>query len=326
MSKNLSLSPEADALNAVLLAVRQAADVLCDRWTLSILLLQFAGLTRSSEFRSRTRIASRQLTQRLKVLEAQEIVVRMPYSRRPLRYGTHLTTMGQALHDVFACMVAWERKYGLPSKCNVEISHSGCTNHFADPQLTCNFCKAPVTARDVVVRRTGRSKANRLPDKKTTYRRTTHPSIESSFALPLESAIDILGDKWTIEILVVVLFKVESFVEIQNLTGISTNILSDRLTRLLAKGLLRRTSAEEQVRKGSYRITEKGIAFYPILVAIQEWADDWLPNRLRSPMILEHQPCTKRLSLKLRCNHCQNEITFGDSHFHVGEDIETAKP
>ncbi len=312
-------APDSSALNAVLLAVRQAADVLCDRWTLSILLLGFAGVSRFGEFRARTGMASRQLTQRLKTLESQEIVVRMPYSRRPLRYGTHLTTMGQALFDVFACMVSWERAHGSSMELfPVRISHGQCVNPCAEPELICVHCQTPVLARDVSVIETRQNQLESLPTKKTVYRRTANPTRAHQMGLPLVDCIDVLGDKWTIEILVIVFMRVGSFVEIQRVAGISTNVLADRLARLVRMGLLRQTTVEENYRRGSYRITEKGIAFYPILIAIQAWADEWLPNRLRSPLHLKHRPCAGQLNLAVRCAACHKSMSALDSSFQIG--------
>ena len=318
MSSRQRSAPDPRAINAVLIAVRQAADVLCDRWTLSVLLLAFAGVSRFSDFRALTGMASRQLTERLRKLEAQEIVVRMPYSRRPLRYGTHLTTMGQSLFDVFACMASWERGFGVSeAEVAVQISHPHCTAAVASPELICVHCQTPVTARDVGELEPGRHELERLPAKATTYRRTATSSAFGAAGLPLSDCIAILGDKWTIEILVIVFMRVGSFVEIQRHSGISSNVLTDRLSRLLEMGMLRQTTAEEGGRAGSYRITDKGIAFYPILLAIQAWADEWLPNRSRSPLRLEHRPCAQPLKLAIGCAACAGRMTAGESRIEI---------
>lgn len=318
MPSSRPATPDPVAINAVLIAVRQAADVLCDRWTLSILLFAFAGASRFSEFRKSTGMASRQLTQRLKRLEANEIVVRMPYSRRPLRYGTHLTTMGQSLFDVFACMAKWEQEFGAcETTTTVRFSHPHCKNPNARPELICEHCQTPVTARNVGELQSGHQELERLPAKTTPYRRTTPSSANPSTDLPLSDCTAVLGDKWTIEIIVIVFMRVGSFVEIQRHSGISSNVLADRLAHLLSIGMLRQTNTDEDGRKGSYRITDKGIAFYPILLAIQNWADEWLPNRLRSPLRLFHQPCAKPLKLAIGCATCGQPMTAGESRFEI---------
>jgi len=307
------------AINAILAAVRQAADVVCDRWTLALLLQAMMGVSRSGEFRQRTGMASRQLSQRLKALEAQEIVVRMPYSRRPLRYGTHLTTMGEALFDVFICMLAWEQKYCTENQeRKVRVSHKGCNNAFATPELVCGTCEQPLAAHNVVKLKAQRLEFERLPVKVASYRRTTQSSSAGGDVGPLAEGFAILGDKWTIEILVILFMGVDSFVGIQRHTGISSNVLTDRLTNLLSRGVLRQATEGEQGRIGSYRLTRKGFGFYPILLAIQAWADAWLPGRLHSPLKLEHQPCARPLALEVRCATCLEPIAAAQCQFEIG--------
>jgi len=110
---------------------------------------------------------------------------------------------------------------------------------------------------------------------------------------------------------------VESFVEIKGHAGISSNVLTDRLAHLLASGVLRQTTDDEPGRTGSYRLTNKGIAFYPILLAIQAWADAWLPDRLHSPILLEHLSCARPLELTLRCEGCGAPMTAAESEFQI---------
>jgi DNA-binding HxlR family transcriptional regulator len=113
--------------NAVLIAVRQAANVICDRWSLVVLLLAHAGTSRFGDFRAASGMANRQLTGRLTLLEEREILVRLPYSRRPLRYGYHLSHMGLGLFDVFATMARWESQWH-PAGGHAEllIEHTTC--------------------------------------------------------------------------------------------------------------------------------------------------------------------------------------------------------
>ena len=103
--------------------------------------------------------------------------------------------------------------------------------------------------------------------------------------------------------------RIASFGAFQAHTGISTNILADRLTRLVAAGVLRQSSADEPGRTGSYALTERGVAPYPILLALQAWADDWLPDRLRSPLRLKHRPCGEALRTALACAACDQALT-----------------
>ena len=95
MTRPQIAASDAVALNAMLMAVRQGADVVCDRWSLSLIIAAFLGDTKFAEFERRTGIASRLATMRLRTLVEQGIMVRLPYSIRPLRHEYRLTIMGE---------------------------------------------------------------------------------------------------------------------------------------------------------------------------------------------------------------------------------------
>jgi DNA-binding HxlR family transcriptional regulator len=60
--------------------------------------------------------------------------------------------------------------------------------------------------------------------------------------------------------------------------GIPTNILSDRLQRLLASGVVERAPAAEGAKHLAYRLTEKGAALRPVMKAMRDWALAWEPG------------------------------------------------
>jgi DNA-binding HxlR family transcriptional regulator len=218
--------------------------------------------------------------------------------------------MGRSLFDVVACMVGWEQRHaGNNHGTVVQITHRACTAGTIAPELICLHCGTPVYARDVTVLPAPSAKIRELPLKKASYRRAATSRGVGSAHLPLPQCMEIVGDKWTIEILVIIFMRVGSFVDMQKFSGISSNVLSDRLTRLLKLGVLRQTTTTEAGRAGSYRITDKGAAFYPILLALQAWADDWLPDRLRSPLALTHRPCGRPLKLAVACSACGDSMT-----------------
>lgn len=59
--------------------------------------------------------------------------------------------------------------------------------------------------------------------------------------------------------------------------GIASNILNNRLTRLTEAGLLTRHEDPGHRQKVQYRLTEAGIQLVPVLVALGEWGNRWLP-------------------------------------------------
>jgi DNA-binding HxlR family transcriptional regulator len=316
-------------INAVLTAVRQAANVLCDRWTLLLLLAAHGGTTRFADFRERCGCASRLLTARLTLLEEQEVLVRMAYSRRPLRHGYHLTPMGLALFDTFAALLAWEQRWhpssggssgGSAGGPGLALDHGACGTRGVRPKTVCASCGEAVTARDVSLHIHHKEMRER-PDRAAAYRRARAGAAADASALasPLPHALAIFGDQWSIEVLMCAFVQVDSFSGFLANTGMSTNILADRLSRLVEAGVLRREPGTDGAARGRYRLTEPGVDLFNVLVCIEAWADHWLRDRTRSPMRLVHTGCGHALRLAVRCGECHQALTRADCHVRTGE-------
>ena len=67
--------------------IARALAVVGDRWTVLILRELFLGVKRFEEFQQQTGMSPHLLSTRLKRLEAEGIVVRRPYSERPVRHA-----------------------------------------------------------------------------------------------------------------------------------------------------------------------------------------------------------------------------------------------
>lgn len=90
---------------------------------------------------------------------------------------------------------------------------------------------------------------------------------------PINAAVEALGDRWTMLVLRDIVFGGRRhFRELQNgsLEGIASNILSDRLKRLVNSGLLSHEAAGRG-RRSAYRLTDAGIDTIPVMVALGTW-------------------------------------------------------
>ncbi len=97
---------------------------------------------------------------------------------------------------------------------------------------------------------------------------------------PISSALDVLGDKWTLlvmrDMLLVGKQHYREFLASEE--GIATNILADRLARLDACGLVERTTDDPRSGKQAYRPTEKGRDLIPVLLELMSWSDQHDPG------------------------------------------------
>lgn len=83
-----------------------------------------------------------------------------------------------------------------------------------------------------------------------------------------------LGDRWSLLIVRdMMLGDAQSFAALQkNHEGIATNILTNRLRKLAAEGIVSMTPDPSDRRKRIYRLTAKGIALAPVLTELVLWA------------------------------------------------------
>jgi DNA-binding HxlR family transcriptional regulator len=91
---------------------------------------------------------------------------------------------------------------------------------------------------------------------------------------PVSIALDLFGDRWSLLIVRDMMVRgYRTFREFQRSgEGIATNILSDRLQKLEANGILAHEAVNGDGRSTHYRLTEKGIALAPVLLEVLLWS------------------------------------------------------
>lgn len=93
---------------------------------------------------------------------------------------------------------------------------------------------------------------------------------------PVACALDIFGDRWTLLVIRDLLLGKSRFKDFAaSPEGIPTNILSDRLNRLLTHQIVAQISASEGSKHLAYELTDKGRALIPVLRAMRDWGLAW---------------------------------------------------
>jgi DNA-binding HxlR family transcriptional regulator len=90
---------------------------------------------------------------------------------------------------------------------------------------------------------------------------------------PVSISLELFGDRWSLLIIRDLMVRGHrTFKDFQQSgEGIATNILSDRLRRLEAAGILTAEPEEEDRRRVGYRLTKKGIDLAPVLLELLIW-------------------------------------------------------
>jgi len=96
----------------------------------------------------------------------------------------------------------------------------------------------------------------------------------------IERTLDLIGDRWTFLVLrQVLLYRATRFTEFQSALGIAPNMLTDRLDKLIAAGILEKRAYREDGARSrfSYHPTPAGEKLIVVLGALQQWGDENVP-------------------------------------------------
>jgi DNA-binding HxlR family transcriptional regulator len=118
------------------------------------------------------------------------------------------------------------------------------------------------------------------------------------------AALAIVGEKWTFLVLREAFNGVRRFDDIRRRISAPRQILSDRLARLVEEGLLRKVPYREpgQRARSEYRLTEKGLALFPLMVALLEWGNAYAASPDGPVVDLRHRDCGAPVHLRLSCD------------------------
>lgn len=89
---------------------------------------------------------------------------------------------------------------------------------------------------------------------------------------PVARTLDLIGDRWSLLIIRDAMDGARSFTDFQQRTGVARNILTDRLRRLVDRGLLERETAASG-RRQVYVLTDAGRDLFTVIVAVRQWGE-----------------------------------------------------
>ena len=89
---------------------------------------------------------------------------------------------------------------------------------------------------------------------------------------PVSCTLDVLGDRWSLLVVRDVVRGKRRYAEfLESPEGIPTNILADRLKRLVAKGIVKAKRYSDHPPRVEYHLTAKGEDLRPVMRAMVEW-------------------------------------------------------
>ena len=106
-------------------------------------------------------------------------------------------------------------------------------------------------------------------------------------------ALEVIGETGTMLVLREVFNGVRRFDDMRRHSGVSRQVLSNRLASLVEHGILRREPYQDEGSRvrHEYRLTEKGLALYPVIAALAQWGERYLADPEGVPVEFEHRGC-----------------------------------
>jgi DNA-binding HxlR family transcriptional regulator len=301
-------------------SVRKTVEIVLDSWTFLIVREAFFGVRSFEKFQRRLGIPRQTLSTRLSMLTDNDILV---IGARPGERGKSyfLTKRGKDLFSTMLSLMEFGDKWLTQgAEPPLKLIHTTC-GHTCDPVTVCSECHEPIKAREVSFR-DGPGAGYSPYEVKLKSRRSSDPALlERVRPCSVARSLQIIGDRWSFLIIREGFFGVRRFDEMIEKLGIATNILTDRLTRLVESGVFRKERYGANGDRFEYRFTEMGRDLYQPMIVMMRWGDRWLSDG-KPPLTLRHRLCNSDFAPLVVCSHCKQPIMANETDYELSYTLE----
>lgn len=285
----------------------KAFGLLGDEWTLTLLRFAQTGGRRYSDFRQQLPISHAVLSNRLDRLVEAELFERIVYQDRPTRFEYQLTKKGASTWPLLVAIWSWERRWTTTgARSTPPLKHVTCGREMT-PNYCCQSCAQPVDANTVQLRWGPAGGWERMVPRATTRRRAVQGSAGQHSFYP--DTMSVLGNRWSTIILAAAFQNMKRFRDFEAALGIPSLILAERLASLCDHNIFEQVQLNNRSNRSEYRLTQRGIALYPALSIVVDWAERWLPDPEGAVMLRKHRGCGKAFRGVFVCNHCAQVVS-----------------
>ena len=295
-------------------SVDRTLTILSDAWSFLVLREVYLGARRFDQVQSVLHMPRSTLSARLAQLVEAKVLSRVPLADSA-RFEYRLTERGFDLYLVMLAMLRFGDDWladGKPPP--LRLVHATC-GHECHPETICSACREPVNAHRVVYRDgpgAGTSHATAMPQRR---RSGGVETFERGRPSSVSRTLGILADRWTFLVVREMFFGVRRFDVMQERLGIATNILTDRLNRLVSQNILKRVKYQDVPERYEYKLTAAGQDLYLPLIQMLRWGDKWLDHK--KPLILKHLGCGKDFEPIIACDHCRQALDPHHMRYHL---------
>ena len=268
-------------------AIGASLGLLGDEWTLLIVQQAQQGVRRYSRLQTRLGIGPTVLAARLATLTESGVLEKVPDGGR---YAYELTRSGRELWALLLCIWAWEQTW-VQGEALPTMRHHDCGEVFR-PVLACAACGAATGAPDVDIELGPSGAIARSVPTGSNRRRAGSARAEGPGLFP--ETMTLMGSRWSSALLGCAFLGARRFSEFEAILGAPPNVVAERLRTFVALGVL----------DGGYRLTPKGLDFFPAVATLVAWGERWHPAPDGPALIATHRDCGAGFVPTLRCSCC----------------------
>jgi DNA-binding HxlR family transcriptional regulator len=135
-------------------------------------------------------------------------------------------------------------------------------------------------------------------------------TAEGKRVCSITDALEIVGDRYALLVAREIIYGRRRFEQIAATTGAPRDVLTTRLRKLEAAGVVERRPYCERPVRHEYHLTAAGEELHPILLALREWGDRHC-NPGAEPVVFTHS-CGAEFHALTVCEACREPIALGD--------------
>ena len=128
----------------------------------------------------------------------------------------------------------------------------------------------------------------------------------------IAKALELLGERWTLLVVREAFLGTRRFEAFAERLDIARNVLTARLGRLVEEDVLEKIRYQERPARYEYRLTEKGLDLWPVIVSLLQFGDRYYAPG-GPPVILRHRGCGGEVDDHRMCSACGAALTARDA-------------
>ncbi|MET0295466.1 MAG: helix-turn-helix domain-containing protein [Phenylobacterium sp.] len=296
-------------------SVERTLDIVSDVWSFLVLRECYLGVRRFDQIQSVLGLPRSTLSERLGLLVDQGILRRERYSEAPPRDEYRLTEMGLDLYLVMLTLLRFGDDWLSGGRSEpLTLVHSTCGQP-CRAESCCSHCGGAIAAHEVSYRDGPGAGHAQAGVRRRRRRAADLGQLERGRPSSASRALRIIGDRWSFLVLRECFFGVTRFDAFRARLGVASNILADRLARLVEAGVLRRRRYQDSPERFEYRLSAMGMALYLPMIEMLRFGDRWLSEA--PPLLLTHRTCGHDFLPVVCCDHCGEALTARDLRFQL---------